>query len=247
LILPHFLIDINNNVWAVGYNGVGQLGDGSTANKLNFAKVNGDLKAISIVSSYYSTYLLDKDHKVSTTGSGSYYQLGNDSTANKSSFSYCTNSLFTQNKFIKIAAGSNYSVFLIESNHRLYGLGYNAQGQLGTGDTTQKTSPTILNTTTDIIDVVCGYAHTVALDINHDVWVTGNNSSGQLGIGTYVNSNVLTKVLTIPKIEKIFCSNNSTFLIDVDGYIWATGYNSGYILGDGTSTNKNSFVRINIQ
>jgi hypothetical protein len=65
---------------------------------------------------------------------------------------------------------------------RLYGWGHNANGQLGLGDTTQRTSPT--EVASGVAKVHAGGKHALYLTTDGRVFSAGNNDFGQLGRGT---------------------------------------------------------------
>jgi alpha-tubulin suppressor-like RCC1 family protein len=65
-------------------------------------------------------------------------------------------------------------------------VGYNASGQLGTGDTNNTASPREI-VTSGVKAVALGYYHTLFLKTDGSLWGMGNNAYGQLGDGTKNN------------------------------------------------------------
>src|SRR5207247_9492642 len=69
--------------------------------------------------------------------------------------------------------------------------GYNAQGQLGDGTNTNRSTPVAVINLTGATSVSAG-THSVAVKSDGTIWSFGTNTYGQLGNGTNVNSNVPT-------------------------------------------------------
>ena len=132
----------------------------------------------------------------------------------------------------KIAAGSSHTVALKSDGTRVYAWGYNGNGQLGDGTTTQRTTPVLvkgingtgyLGDTTNggpISEIAAGYSHTVALKSDGTrVYSWGYNDYGQLGDGTMTQSTtpVMAKILTFYYtsqpfiVNGIFIPQTSTF------------------------------------
>jgi alpha-tubulin suppressor-like RCC1 family protein len=61
--------------------------------------------------------------------------------------------------------------------------GYNGAGELGVGDTDERTAPTQVGTDSDWSQVDVGADHTCAVRLNHTLWCWGWNRRGQLGLG----------------------------------------------------------------
>ena len=75
----------NGNVWSVGCNKYGQLGDGSTSDRLEFVlSYSGSAKAVAVGIGH--SMVLDKDGSVWATGQNIYGQLGDGSSTGKSVF-----------------------------------------------------------------------------------------------------------------------------------------------------------------
>ena len=64
--------------------------------------------------------------------------------------------------------------------------GENADGQLGDGSTTQRTSPVQVGGLGPAIWIATGEAHSCAVLANGTAWCWGDNGKGQLGDGTKV-------------------------------------------------------------
>jgi alpha-tubulin suppressor-like RCC1 family protein len=83
----------------------------------------------------------------------------------------------------KAAWGLHHSVFLTKDG-QIYSTGFNDNGQLGLGDNATKNKPTLVSALEDekIVDIACGYYHTLAKLVNGEVYSFGRNDKGQWGI-----------------------------------------------------------------
>ena len=69
-------------------------------------------------------------------------------------------------------------------DHTLWCWGLNNAGQVGVGDTTDRTVPTQVGTGADWAAISAGGSlHTCALRSDHTLWCWGYNANGQLGLG----------------------------------------------------------------
>lgn len=87
--------------------------------------------------------------------------------------------------WVKIAAGSYHNLG-IKSNGTLWSWGLNADGELGDGTTTDKSSPVQVGTDNDWSIVSGGGTHSIALKTNGTLWAWGSDFYGQLGDASIV-------------------------------------------------------------
>jgi alpha-tubulin suppressor-like RCC1 family protein len=135
-------------------------------------------------------------------------------------------------------------------NGQLYMWGYNAEGQLGLGDTTTRLLPNLVNTgalagkTITKVYTHVYYGYTFVIDSNRDVYATGQNDNGQLGLGNYTNRNTFAQVPGI-KADDIILSHgtntSSSYIID-GTTLYSTGDNNVGQLGLGDTTRRNTFT-----
>ena len=86
------------------------------------------------------------------------------------------------------------NTYVVGSDGKVYGAGSNGYGQLGNGNTTNQSTPALMQvingTTARASQVQSGYGTTIILTTQGTVYTVGNNSNGQLGDGTTTNSSV---------------------------------------------------------
>ncbi|MEV8636681.1 S8 family serine peptidase [Streptosporangium sp. NPDC051023] len=168
----------NGTVKAWGDNSQGQLGDGTTTDRISPVAVPG-LTGVGQVSSRGEHVLaLVSGGTVKSWGDNSQGQLGDGTTVDRLSpvaVSGLTN-------VSGISAGSLHSVATTTStSSATYTWGDNAQGQLGNGTTTDSTTPVATSLAAET--VAAGLAHTVG-KLGQWFYVWGANGSGRLGDGT---------------------------------------------------------------
>ena len=126
------------------------------------------------------------------------------------------------------------SALAIKTNGTLWGWGYNGNGELGTGDTTNRLSPTQIGSANTWIAVAVGSDFSLGLQANGTLWAWGNNSSGQLGTGNTTNYLVPTQVGTASNWSAIAAGNNGSLALQSNGTAWSWGYNGYGQLGLGS-------------
>lgn len=124
---------------AWGYNGYGQLGDGTTANNSTPQSVGSLTGLVSVSAAGYQSYALKSDGTAWAWGFNQYGQLGDSTTTNRSSPVAITGA----NGSLLFSAGSpnaNHSI-AVKSDGTMLGWGRNTYGQVGDGTTTNRSSP----------------------------------------------------------------------------------------------------------
>jgi alpha-tubulin suppressor-like RCC1 family protein len=92
--------------------------------------------------------------------------------------------------YTAVSAGHNFTC-AIRSTGAMYCWGENAYGQLGVGDTTDRSSPTlVLGGITTWTQVSAGDSGTCAVrGVSHTLYCWGNNGNGQVGVGDNTQRN----------------------------------------------------------
>lgn len=160
-------------------------------------------------------------------------QLGTDDTNDRSS----PVQTITFGSDWKLVRSNGTTTAAVKQDSSLWVYGYNGDGQLGTNDTTDYSSP---------VQTVCGgnnweqvsvgEAHMAAIKIDGSLWLWGNNYNGQLGNNdtSYLSSPVQT-VCGGNNWASVSCGYACTAAIKDDGSLWMWGNNYFGQLGDGNS------------
>ena len=130
------------------------------------------------------------------------------------------------------------SVFILKNDGTLWAFGDNNYGQLGLGDTTNRTSFTQVTTNVNgVIDVFCGEADTFIIKNDATIWTCGESGYGlQNSTG---NINTFTETTGLPvndarELKKIITTEYGTcFVLKNDGTLWAYGNDGNGQAGSG--------------
>jgi len=138
---------------------------------------------------------------------------------------------------VQISAGAGNFMCAVRGDFTVWCWGANADGQLGTGNTTASSVPvragTLLATS-----VSCGSNHVCARKADHSTWCWGANTAGQLGTGDTVSSLVPVQI-SLPLDEGIIGAGGwyySCGLSTISGLLGCWGNNSMGQLGQGNLT-----------
>ena len=229
-----------------GYNGDGELGDGTTTSTLTPVKVKlppGTTVTAVRAGCFHSLALTATGH-VLAWGSGSQGQLGNGSTLG--SDVPVTVKLPKGTRVKAISAGSVHSLALTTTG-RLYAWGYNGEGELGNGTTTNSDTPVRvkLPAGTTVTMTAAGEAHSLAGTSTGRVLAWGDNADGDLGNGTTTTSltPVTVKLPGRTTVRALFGGCEQSLALTASGHVLAWGDNSFGTLGNGTTTNSATPVR----
>ncbi len=142
-----------------------------------------------------------------------------------------------------IACGSGHSLAL-RADGTLWAWGANTNGQLGIGNTLDKSFPTQVGTLNTWAGVSCGANHTLAWRTDGTLYAWGSNSQGQLGDGTIGDRTAPVKIGTAQDWVEISCGAAHTVGRRAGGSLWAWGGNVSGQLGDNTTTRRLAPTRI---
>ncbi len=140
-----------------------------------------------------------------------------------------------------IAAGSEHSLAL-KSDGTVLSWGSDSAGQLGNVATNPfEPTPVAVSGLTDIVAVVAGENHSLALKANGDLYAWGSDSDGQIGNGGAINTNQPLPVQFMGGVVAISAGSKHSLALSNNGDVFAWGSDSNGQLGDGgTNTNVSS-------
>ncbi len=136
-----------------------------------------------------------------------------------------------------ISAGTYHSV-AIRDNGVVYAWGYNVHGEVGDGTVTERQSPTMVKSLTNVVGVRSGTYHNIALRNDGTVWGWGYNASGELGDGSTITKITPTRVKNVSKIVSIATRHYHNLALQSDGTILSWGFNNYGQLGHHPGTNQ---------
>jgi len=237
----HTLIQYeDNNVQAAGYNGDGELGNGTNTNSVYF--YNTGLYARSIAAGEWHSLAVGLNGKVFAWGYNGYGELGTGDTNDR----YVPTQIPVATD-VKAVSGGGYHTLVLEADGKALATGDNVNGQLGDGTTTTRLNLVPVKNATFIGSISAGDSHSILLKPFTRSLATGYNDFGQLGVGSTVSQeNKPVPIKTGSSIIAVSAGPSGwhTLLLRADGTVWACGDNQFGELGNGTTTN--SFTPIEV-
>ena len=251
----------NGEVWSVGNNGAGELGDGTFTIQRIARRVIGlsDIKIIKISlgtgenGGNRHVLALDEYGYVWTWGYNNTGQLGNGTTNNSGRAERIPRSYFGNERIVDIIAlgGTSGHSFARTASDNIYAWGENSSGVLGDGTNTTRYRPVKMinwDPTTNLGILKWQAVHVgsnaafMILDGNRFLWGTGNDAHGNLAQTTAANRNQLTKTTATPGgfIQDFWAlwsstqnSNKLTFIRHTNGttYVCGLGSNNSFVNG----------------
>lgn len=225
------------NTW--GYNGLGQLGDGTTTSRFTPGQIGLGAEWTAISGGYYHTVALKSDGSLWSWGQNNYGQLGDGTTIER----HEPVRIGTGENWTAVSAGDNYTI-AIQNDGTIWGWGYNVDGSLGDGTTMDWHAPVQIGAgTANWADVSAGGC-TLALKTDGSLWAWGSNTYGCLGDGTTSRRLLPVPIGSDTDWAAVSTKRGHTVAVKTDGSLWAWGYNETGCLGDGTTINRNAPVPI---
>lgn len=234
------VVDVNGQLWTWGVNAYGQCGVGHA----NPVKVPTNISTIASNSIYGKQvwkiwlpcgaedvgFMLIHctDGTVHACGYNGYGQCGNGNTTNQ----YYTVRCGTLTGVTHISCGrENYTTCTAVANGQLYSWGYNGDYQLGTGNTTSVSTPTLRNANSlagkTITKAVAGYLTVMALASDGTLHGAGNQNSGSFGVG---NTSVYSTFTQINTLVSDFYNSGYDYHVAIvkktDNKLWMAGSNN---------------------
>ena len=225
----HSLAVQNGGLYAWGWNGLGQLGNGTSDNVSTtpVAVTNMSSGVTAVAAGYYHS-LAVKNGGLYAWGYNDHGQLGNGTTTQENTRVAVTG---MSSGVTAIAAGNFHSLAL--QNGKLYAWGDNDDGQLGNGTTTSSSTPfTVTGLSSGVTAIAAGSYHSLAVQ-NGNVYAWGYNFYGQLGDGTTVNHSTPEEIdpNDLHNIVAVAAGVEFSYALSSNGSLWAWGYSQEGELG----------------
>ncbi len=235
----------DGNVYDWGYNGLGQLGNGT--NNESSVPVKVTLPAgetpVSVGAGQYMTEALMSDGNVYAWGDGAMGELGNGKVTNQLSPIEVNVSGVTA-----MAAGGYHT--LVISAGIAYAYGDGADGQLGDGKLTNASTRAKVDMPAGVTPVAlaAGLFHSLVLGSNNVLYSFGNNADGELGNNTTTNEDdpVTVDMPSGATANALAASEDSSFAIASNGNLYAWGYDGLDELGNGSTNDALTPVQVGL-
>jgi alpha-tubulin suppressor-like RCC1 family protein len=230
----------DNQLFAWGANAQGQLGDGTAVAKSSPVLIS--FSSWSAIAAGYNTLAITSQNQLYAWGFNTTGQLGDGTTIAKSS-PVIVNSFITLDRSWTMVAIANDAIVAVRASDRsLWAWGLNSSGQLGTGDTLNRTFPTKIGTSSWNF-VAAGLLSVLAIDAVGRLFTWGYNLDGELGLGDTIN-----RFSPVQVGSSSWSAVTSGWFhsagIDSSGRLFTWGDNTTGKLGDNTNASKSSPVQI---
>jgi Alpha-tubulin suppressor and related RCC1 domain-containing proteins len=225
----------DGTVWTWGYNGYGQLGDGTTTDSTVPSQVSGLTDVVSVAAGSHYSLAIKSDGTVWGWGNNNFGQLGDGSTTNRTTPVQVSG----LTGVVSIAAGGYHSL-AVKSDGTVRAWGYNSNGQLGDGTTTSRTTPVQVSGLTGVVSISAGVYYSIAAKSDGTVRAWGWNPYGQLGDGTTTNRTSPVQVNGITGVVSVVAGGSHAIAVKSNGTVWGWGYNHNGQLGDGEIWTKST-------
>lgn len=241
-------IKTDGTLWAVGGGNLrGGMGLGDTTNRSSPVQVGllKDWKQICAAQNFdgsgvYSA-AIKTDGTLWTWGDNSYGQLGLGDTTHRSS----PVQVGSLKNWKQISVNINTGHMLaVKTDGTLWGWGHNQYGQLGSYDTTHRSSPVQIGGLTNWQQISGGQYSAAAIKNDGTLWTWGYNGDGQLGVGDTNFRYSPTQVGSLTNWKLVSFGLYTVAAIKSDGTLWSWGQNAGGQLGVGDITNRSSPVQV---
>tara|TARA_B110000495_G_C22944020_1_gene552535 strand:- start:191 stop:1267 length:1077 start_codon:yes stop_codon:yes gene_type:complete len=273
-----YVLKNDGKMWCSGYGGYGNLGDNLSTSRSSYKQItrnqfgNETVKSFIVSADYHTktVYCITNKNQLWGWGYNGLGQLaqGNDTNLKEPKMIFTGGTV----KRVWATRGHYTSVYVLDSNNKLWACGYNNQGQLGIGNVTrQKTWKLVswgagdsLAKGENIIDI-----HTNMRNDGHTsvyihykehgtgkgkIKVAGRNNEGQLGLGNKVAN--ITTFRSIPygpdDIDKVHVCHGeeeyaaTLFVTDKSGTLYVCGKENYYMTGSADEPIRTTLARIDI-
>ena len=221
-------------VYAFGYNGSGQIGNGTQAQPTVPLLISSLPQIAGIAAGDNHSLAWTSGGQLYAWGANGTYQLGDGSNTMRTS-----PTLITAVSGVAQAAGGASHTLVRSTSGQVRAWGRNNEGQLGDGTIVNRTTPTLIASLTDVIAIGAGANHSLASKAS-TTYTWGANGSWQLGddANPAVNRASPFSVAGLAGSVQLAGGVTHSAAVDASGAIWLWGGNGSGQLGNGTNATE---------
>lgn len=233
----------SNNLFCVGENSYGQLGNGVSTLAYIPAPIASLSTGVGQITAGSSHSCVSNANQIQCWGNNRFGQLGDGSTE---STIMVSKPIAFDSDIRQLKAGAGFTC-AITAKGAASCWGSNLYGELGNETTTNALTPTLVKgLANNVTAIAAGNSHACAMVQNtspssHSIWCWGNNLYQQLGNESIAFSRSPLEVANSPvKLNALAAGNDHTCVITEDGAAKCWGHNNAGQLGDGTQKDRGS-------
>jgi alpha-tubulin suppressor-like RCC1 family protein len=217
----------DGTLWAWGYNGFNNLGDGTNVNRLTPVQIGTANDWVQVAAGYVFSMALKADGTRWAWGGNYEGMLGDGTTDSKSVPTQIGTDTW------EIVAAGDYNGVGIKTDGTLWSWGSNSYNQVGDGTTTHRTLPVQIMAQDSWKHVAARNHYIMVIKDDGTLWTWGQNYD-------FVNSLSPVQMGTASNWSKTYAGGNHYVGIDnAENYLmW--GFNNNGQLGNGTNTQNNT-------
>jgi alpha-tubulin suppressor-like RCC1 family protein len=235
-------VKTDGTLWTWGENYTGRLGLGNTAHRSSPVQVGAETTWSRVAAGY--------EHSLAIKTDGTLWSWGENYPGGKLGLGDTTNQsnpvqVGALTTWSSIAAGGFGHSLAIKTDGTLWSWGQNNNGQLGLGNTTNRSSPVQVGALTTWSSIAGG-GNSISISLKTDgtMWVWGRNYVGKLGLGDTTDRSSPVQIGALTTWLTVAAGYDHNLAVKTDGTMWGWGFNSAGMLGLGNTTSYSSPVQV---
>jgi alpha-tubulin suppressor-like RCC1 family protein len=245
------VLAVNNEgaLYAWGENNNGQLGLGNTVNRSSPVQVGALTNwsgaaagGVAQAGIGVQSAAIKTDGTLWSWGANNDGRLGLNDTVYRSSPVQV--GALTNWSQISVGGGNGRHVLSIKTDGTMWSWGRNHYGQLGLGNTINRSSPVQIGALTNWAAISAGDQMSLAIKSDGTMWVWGENGFGALGLNDSANRSSPVQVGALTNWVNASSGARQTGAINLSGALWTWGVGSYGGLGLGNTVNRSSPVQV---
>ncbi|HEV2085429.1 MAG TPA: hypothetical protein VGR09_10120 [Gemmatimonadales bacterium] len=232
-------VTMDNRAYCWGQNSEGQLGDGTTTQRLRPVAVAGTLRFHQISAGFSSTCGVTTDYRAYCWGVNDLGELGDGTTTQR----LRPVPVVGGHRFRQVETSFEHACGVSYPDNRVYCWGWNSEGQLGNGTHTgpqtgyygpYSATPVPVVGTLAFRQVSAGYYHTCGVTTDYRAFCWGLNNRGQVGDSSTAWRRVRpTRVAGMRQFRQLDADRDYTCAVTTGYRAFCWGYGPAGQLGNG--------------